>query len=523
MLTLARTRFCRPLAMLTALAAGSLMASLAIADEYVDRVNAPFKVIPEKLRSDMVILPKLGSLDPAPAVVATQQRAALLANKGPGWTECAAWAQKANQTAVLTSLDELTKEEDRLKAFAFAQPYGVNGVSVDLVSKELYTELGDPPLISAARHLYLPMLERTGVLCHVEASRRLEAGDLAGALKVMGDWLFFCRQIADRPTIREKKWAMESMKLALERMRDLVYQEQSSGKATIDAAGIRKVNDRLKERRGFLQLERLTMPEADFVGREQLLSKVMVPNGGTNEATFGSTMARVSASERPLKLFSAAAFWDGARASHAGQRESSAMLSGIHDDWNRRWQLSPFDKYVNTATDYRKYVQTTTKFSVLNGAFDDMDAIFSLRRELRAELGATRLTNGVFGFFLRQKSLPKAIAATRPEFVDAIDTDPYSSRNHDLLYFVPIRDTAKGPNGEDKPHTITIFPPAPTPSFALDLPSDVFVIYSVGPDDAPGRCALCTQTRTGVPGDYLLYPPTLSLLRKRLIETNELK
>lgn len=523
MLNPARSRICRVLVLAGALGVGLLATSSVRADEFANRINAALKAIPEKLRSDAVLLPKLGAMDPAPAVMSSQQRAAMLANKGPGWAESSAWAQKPNQAEVLKALDEITKEEDRLKAFVFAQPYGVDGVSVDLVAKELYTELGDPPLVSAARHLYLPALERAGVLCHVEASRRLEAGDLAGALKVMGDWLFFCRQMADRPTIREKKWALESMKLALERMRDLVYQEQITGKFTVDAAGIRKVNDRLKERRGFLQLERIEMPEADFVGREQLLSKVMQTNGGPNEAVFASTMARVSATERPLKLFSAAAFWEGARGAHAGSRESSAMLKGIHDDWSRRWQLSPFDRYVATATDYRKFVQTTTKFSVLNNAFDDMDAVFSLRRELRAELGATRLAIGVCGFLIRQKTLPKSIAATRPEFVDAIDKDPYSSRGNDLNFFVPMRDTNKGPNGEEKPHTINLFPPAPATSFAVDLRSDVFVIYSVGPDDAAARCVNSTQTRVGVPGDYLLYPPTLSLFRQRLIETNELK
>ncbi len=523
MLQPSRHRRLRPFILVVALALSSALASPARADEFNDRVNAPFKAIPEKLRSDLVLLPKLGAMDPVPAVYATQARAAQLGSKGPGWADAAAWAQKPNQTAVLTALDEITKEEDRLKAFAFAQPYGVEGVSVDLVAKGLYTELGDPPLLAAARHLYLPALENAGVLCQIEASRRHEAGDLPGALKVLGDWLFFCRQMADRPTVREKKWALESMKLTLERMRDVVYLDQISGKPTIDAAGLRKVNDRLKERRGFLQIDRIDFPEADFVAREQLLSKVMVPNSGPSETTFGTTMARVSASERPLKLFSAAAFWESARAAHAGQRESSKMLAGIHDDWRRRWQLSPFDRYVNTATDYRKLVQTTTKFSVLSGAFDDVDAIFQLRREIRAELGATRLAIGVYAFSRRQQSLPRSIAAIRPEFVDAIDKDPYSSRGNDLQFFVPLRDTRKGPNGEDRPHTITLFPPAPQPQFALDLIADTFVIYSVGPDDAAGQAVTCTQTRVGVPGDYLLYPPTLSLFRQRLIESNELK
>lgn len=508
---------------LAAAVLGLAASTVARADDFTDKVNAPFKAIAEKSRSDLIILPKLAAMDPAPAVLRTQERAALLGSKGPGWQECADWAQKPAQKAVLEAIAQVTKEEDRLKAFAFAQPYGVEGVSIDLISKNMYTELGDPPLLSDARHLYMPAMENAGILSHVEASRLHASGDLAGAMKVMVDWMFFARQIADRPMIKEKKWAMQSMILASERLRDLVYQDLVGDKPNIDAAALRKVNDRLKERRGFLALDRIQFPEGDFVAREQLVKQVFVTNAGPNEATFPGTMARITATDRPLTRFAGAAFWGSAMKGHANYRETTSMLSGIGDDWRRRWQLDPFDKYVNTATDYRKRVQTTGKFAVLNRAFDDVDSLFQLRRVLQTEVAGTRLAIGVYAFHVRFKSFPVSLAPVRPEFIDTIDKDPYSSKKFDIRYLVPVRDTVKGANGEEKLHAINLYPPAPYPTFKVELGADRFVLYSVGPDDAPGLAVYATQTRVGVPGDYLLFPPTISLYRQRLLETNELK
>ena len=512
-------------------------ASTTWADEYTDRVNKlvldPDHPVSEKIRSDLVMLPVLAAMDTPPAVLKTQQRAALLGSDGPGWAECSDWAQKPNQKAVLEALDKVTKEEDRLKAFVFGQPYGVDAIrgdsqGIDLIAKGMYTELGDPPLVGAARQLYMPAMENAGILCQVEASRLFAAGDGAGAMKVLVDWLFFCRQMADRPMLREKKWAMESMLTALERLRDIVYQDLTAEKHTLDAAALRKVNTRLKDRKGFLQFDKLRIPEGDFIGREQLVKSIMGPDGQPSQGTFAQFMARASATERPLKLFSAAAYWETARAGHAGERETLKMLKGLHDDWYKRWELSPFDSYVNTSTDYRKLVQTSMKYAALNEAFDDMDSLFSLRQQLRTELGGTRMSIGAYAFLVRQKTMAQSLDALRPEFIDTVDKDPYASgkgggRITDLRYYVPMRDTPKDDLGNPKPFTINLYPPAPYPEFKRDLNDKVFVIYSVGPDDASDMAVLATQTRTGVKGDYLLFPPTISLYRQRLLEKDELK
>ncbi len=501
---------------------------LTRADEYTDRANrlANDAAVAESARSDLVMLPVLADMDKPPAVLRTQGRAALLGSQGPGWTECAEWAQKPNQKKVLEALDKVTKEEDRKKAYAFGQPYGVEGVSVELVAKEMYTDLGDPPLLAAAKILYMPAMENAGILCQVEASRLFAAGDGKGAMKVLVDWLFFCRQMADRPMMQEKKWAMESMRDAIERMRDLVYLDIGAEKHALDVDTLRKTNDRLTEikrgKRGFLQLDKMRMPEADFIAREQLVKKIMDEQGRPSETTFAPFMARAGATQRPLKLFSAAAFWEQARAGHAGEKETTKMLKGLHDDWARRWDLPPFDKYVVTASDYRKYVQTSTKYAVLNEAFNDFDAIVALRQQLKCELAGTRMSIGVYGYFLRQKAFPSGLAACNPEFIDGLDKDPYSPppRSADIQYLVPSK---RDDEGRLKPHVINLYPPPPAPEFSRAFDDRMYIIYSVGPDGLGDSVVYATQTRTGVRGDYLLFPPTISLYRQRLAEKDELK
>jgi len=505
-----------------------LPSSPARADEFVDRVNAPFKQIPDDKRSDTVLLPLLAAMDPAPDEVNTQARAALLANKGPGWSQAAAWAQKPAQKAVIDALDKVTKEEDRLKAYAFAQPYGAEAMgaqkdALDLISRGLYTELGEPALLGAARFGYMPALEQAGVLAHVEASRRLEDGDWTGASKVITDWVFFSRQMADRPFMKEKKWAIESMKLGLERLRDMAYVDSRSEKRAADPAKVRELITRLRERRGFLMLDRITLPEADFIAGEQMVGLVMTPGAGPNPDRFGPYMARAGAAERPLRLFSSSAYWDSAAAEHANSRETKAMLEGIHLDWGKRWQLSPFDRLVQTVTDYRRRVATSPKFSMLNTSYRDVDQLFPLRQELRAELAGTRMALGAYGFFLRQKSLPPGLEATRPAYIDVIDKDPFSKRINDIRYFVAQRDTPNDDQGQPKPHVIKVFPPAPASSFEVPLGPDQFVVFSVGPDDAADFALQSTQGRANVRGDYLLFPPLLSLYRQRLIDIDQLK
>lgn len=493
------------------------------ADEFVDRLNKSFSDIPADKRSDLVLFPLLAAGDPAPPILEAQEHAALLASFGPGWADCAAWAQKPGQTAILTALRTVTESDDLRTGFAFAQPYGIDGVPVDLVTKGMYTELGDPPMLAGAQHLYLPFLEQMGILAHVEASRLAADGKPDEAITLMSRWAQFCRQVADRPFVAEKSWAMWSLRLALERVADLTYQDSRSEKPQLTPEQLKITLNRLRAKDGFLAIDRIRIPDADLIAREQIVSRVMKPNGGPDPSTFAKTMARISSVDRPLRLFSATAYWDRARASSAGAQETARLVSGLRTDWNKRWELTPFDVILRQQSAYRTSVRREPRFAVLHSrAFDDFEALFSLRKAILAQSAGTRMALGVYAFSRAQRTFPPALSAVRPAYVASIDRDPYSSRPTDIQYFVPMRDTPKNPDGSERPHTLRIYPPPPRPSVELQLGKDQFIVYSVGPDDINGRCTEATQGRPGIPGDDLFWPPSLSLVRRYLIDSNQL-
>lgn len=499
------------------------MIGTAAGDVYKDRVNETFKGIADEQRSDKVLLPLLAAIEAPPATVRTQQQAALFGSQGPGFSDLQAWSQKPAQTAIIDALAKVTKEENRTKVYAFAQPYGAEIPDLDLIAKGMYTELGDPELLSAARHLYMPALENMGILVHVEASRLNEAGKTYEALKLLIDWLFFARQIADRPFIKEKRWAMDSMLLAMERMRDVVYVDLKREKHGMPEDKVLELNKRLRDRRGYLALDRIRMPEADIIAREQLLAAVMNSSGNPNPETFGPLLARSSASDRPLRLFSATAYWDNVRNEHANLKQSREVLGMAQGDWAKRWELGFFDRILTTSTDFKVRIAGEAKFAALQQGLSDIEELLPLRHRLKLEVAGTRMALGVYGFFIRNNTFPKSLATTRPDYIESVDADQWSRGGAELMYFIPMRDTPKSSDGSPKPHPVTIDAPFPMPQFQIPLKDNVFVIYSIGPDENNANALTITQTRTAVIGDYLLFPPLLSLHRQRLVENNELK
>jgi len=497
-------------------------ATSARADEFVDRANALVRKASDEKRSDLVLLPLLPDLKAPPAVLTSQYQAALFGNHAPNWEACKEWVQAEPQKKVIDALAKITKDEnDPQKGFVFGLPYGADGAGPELVTKEMYVELGDPATLAAAKFLYMDKFEIVGILMHVEASRLAETGDIVGAMDKMKQWLFFTRQIADRPFLREKKWAMESMLAALERMCDLAYVDFRSEKHTTEPSKLKDLIDLLRDRS--LYLDRVKLPEADLIAREQLVSRVLIEKGGTNADTFGPTMAKIGSVDRPLRLFSSAAFWDQARALHAGWYESKDALKGLVDDWQRRWILPPFDRIQTTRSFWELRIANRPRFSVIGTGLNDLPSLYSLRRRIDAQQSGARMSLAAYAFFLRERTIPSSLSAVTPRFTTRVDKDPYSSKGVDILYTRPLVDTPKSDRGEPKPYTIRLFPAPPRPELSRRLDNTHFVVYSVGPDEKNELAIDCTQGQEGRSGDYLFWPPQLSLERQRLLDTGDLK
>ncbi|MBX3386596.1 MAG: hypothetical protein KF768_08495 [Phycisphaeraceae bacterium] len=511
----------RWLAAAVAVAPLALSNSPLLADDFVAQVNRPLREVPTDRRSDTVLLPLLADLPEPPAVVRSQERAALLGWHGPQWNACEAWASQDPCRKVLDALPGLVAERNFRVAKVFAQPYGVEGIDLDLVSRNLYTELGEPPMLAAARHGYMDALENMAVLVHVETSRLAKAGRPDDAVELLVNWVLFARQFADRPFLAETLWAVESMFLGLTRIRDVLYDDHQQDPRKATWTRLREQIERL-DPSALISIDRMRLPEADLVGRRQLLNRVMRRGSGVDTAAFGSTMARLSSLDRPLRLFSSAAYWESVGAGHADFLETDRTLTAFWQDWVKRWDLPTFDPVMQTKSEFVLKVKPSRRFAVLDLNMDGFEDLFRERQRLRAELAGTRMAMGAYAYILSQRNVPPALNALRPSILTAIDTDPYSQRRQDLQYLIVGRDTPRDSEGKPAPYTVRLFPPDPYPSFEIPLQPGTFVLYAVGPDNLRQSARNATQGRPGVPGDYLLWPPAISLYRQRLIDLGTL-
>lgn len=503
-------------------AAMAMNTAAARADDFVDQVNAPFKQIAKDKRSDLIVLPVLAKMQPAPAMLKSQAHTALLGTEGPGWEERVAWATAPTQKAALDVLVKTTGELDHRKAMVFAQPYGVEGVDLDMVSAGLYTELGETPTLAGATFGYMKALEQWGILIHTEASRLAKEGDPNAAMELLVEWALFTRQFADRAFLVEKTWGVESMSLALERIRDIAYQDYRASAHKVDADRVSKALKRIPPG-GILALDRLTLPDGDFIARRQLLNRVLKKGGGVDPVSFGPTMAKINSVDRPLRVFSASAYWNSVGAAHSPYSDTDRNLTGMWEDWKKRWALSPFDQVQQTKSDYVLKVKGRPNFAVLNFSMDSMDQLFNLRERARVEIAGTRMSLAVYAYQLLQKAPPPALNSTRPLIVPQLDLDPYNSRKHDLGYLLIGRDNPKEADGSPKAYPIRVYPPEPYPNFQVNVQPGEFVLYSVGPNNLSEGIQNATQGRLGVSGDFLLWPPAIALYRQRAEDTNQLR
>ncbi|MCC6661739.1 MAG: hypothetical protein IT437_12735 [Phycisphaerales bacterium] len=505
----------------------------AHADDYVDRANALYAPIRADHRSDLVLLPLVAKMDPPPAAVDTPTKAEMLPAGSSAWSAAAAWAQAPNQQAVLKAIDQVTAEENPVEAMAFGQPYGVDAVAsapggVDLVQAGLYTELGDPPMLAAAKFQDLPALDRAACLVHVEATRLAADGQPGAAMQLVTDWLFFSRQMVDRAFYHEAKWGMEHFITSLDRLRDIAYTDSKAAKPALTIDDIAAIQERIREN-GYLRLDRAQFPAGNRIAAEQVVARVYSQQG-PNPDTFAATMARLASTEHPLRLFSEAAKWEQLAQQSADTRDVTEQLARTYDDWSSRWQLSPFDPLVAVPTAYDKL--SPGRFAVLRAALPDMGDLWSLRQVMEAQLVGTRDALGLAAFRQANHNLPLTLSALRPRYVRDIGSDPFNPTGRanggqpPMQFFVPIRDTRArfGPRETPRPHEINVFTPGGEANFRAPVGEDQFVLYSVGPN---GR-AEWADNATGVPvkdsiGDILFWPPFISLYREELVNRGTLK
>ncbi|MFT3684527.1 MAG: hypothetical protein QM783_06290 [Phycisphaerales bacterium] len=437
-------------------------------------------------------------------------------------------AQGAKQQAVIAGLKKVTEEEDYRKAWAFGQPYGAGALEdAKFVDMKLYTELGEDNLLESAQVLYLPAIRTMEILCHVEATRLLADGKGDEALDLMRRWAWFSCQIASRQMLKEQLAGMEMMSLAFARMRDLAYTDMMAETHSMTPGGLTKTIAKLGERNP-INTERLSLPAAERLAARQLVARTFDPEKGRpNPSVFAKRFAEVAAGQRPLRRFSESAKWSSLMGLHGGTADTMKRIDDVFGDWDKRWDLNQWDPMQEIATDYARLDKV--EFAALDLVMGDVGLVFPKRRELRAELVGTRAALGAYGYTLKLGKPPVTLVSFVPDFVgkqslmnDPFDKGAEEERGLRLAYIRAGVDNMP-PGQPSKPVTIRVFPKVSGveyPNFEAKVMMGQFVIYSAGPDGNQNGCERATQMVKDDHGDYLIWPPVLSLARQYRIDNS---
>ncbi|MBX3358015.1 MAG: hypothetical protein KF745_06260 [Phycisphaeraceae bacterium] len=512
-------------------ASAFMFSAAARADDYTDQANKLYATyvnlsgrtvpLPSEKRSDLVLLPALAKMQPPPAAVSDMESAALITPKSREWEAAQAWATASQQKAVLEALAAVTKNESSLGHMVFAQPYGVDGVPIDLVAADLYTELGDPPLLAAAEFRYLKSVKNMACLVAVECNRLAADGKSGDALELALRLGLFARQIADRELAGEKATGMDLLAFAFTLMDDIAYRDFKSPTHSLTIEKLQDVVKRLDDAASPIGLARIRIPAADQLAAEQLVARVYGNGDKPNPEIFAATLAKMSVGDRPLRMFSEAAGWEDVRRVAAAKPQTLANIRKVAGDFKYRWGLDPFDPTIASDSDYRKLVAGNPAMRLATVVYRPYPRLLNLRKDLRVQLEGSRQALAMYAYFIKNGTFPAILTGIRPVYIPDLAKDPFDPQGRNFQFFVPSRDLAGG----RKIHEMTVFVGKKYKPFAVKLGEGEFVLYSVGPDgdrgwakDATGGAASELTT-----GDYVIWPPDLSLLRQHLIQEGQLK
>lgn len=333
--------------------------------------------------------------------------------------------------------------------------------------------------------------------------------------------------MADRAMMDEAVFGYETMIDAIRRIRDVAYLD-FQGERVFGPSDVLDTIDRL-DAEGFLAMSRLSFPTGNRLAARQLIDRLYEERGGVREDVFLSTMVRLSGGSKPLRRFAGAARWSGVADQQVDWFRVNEVLEEVYRGWTGRWNLDPYDPVlrlpfaIDTVDDLDRAVavREPMRFRTEGGREVSGTELFELRKLLKVERVGTRTALGILGRYYETELFPPALASIRPRWVRRIEADPYNrDRANDALppmeFFVPIRDAfVASERDEPEPHRMQVFP-GDGSNFGVTLFDDQFILYSVGPNGAKDWAERVSQDRTARLGDYLIWPPVLSLHRVHL-------
>jgi hypothetical protein len=493
---------------------------------WVERANATYDDIIDARHSEGIILPTLAGLGAPSLGAETVEKAEMLVPGMGAWAQAEAWATEPGSVAVLEALGRAAEGDAYDTAKAFALPYGVSGVSVDLIRSGSYSDLGDPPLLAGANHLYMSKFDDLRCLVHIEATRLRAEGDIVAAMDLLVDLAQFGYQMADRETLTESLWGYRTMADAIARVRDIAYLDFKD-KREVNLDGLKAVIDRLDPEDGPIRLDRLNFPRVNRLAAEQLIEVLYEERGGVNQNTFVATMVRLATSDRPLRRFSAASRFESNMDSQKDWFDIDDVARDVFADWEKKWELDPFDPVLSLPFAWETDVVGDDTLVVTVGVGGDMSELFGLRELVDLERVGTRQALGLVGRFYVAGSFAPRIDGIRPRWVDRLEDDPMNTsraggRMPPMTYFRPVTDYfLVDERAEKQPHTMQLFPGDGT-NFEVTLYEDQFLLYSTGANGVVDNGERMSVDARSLVGDYLIWPPMLGLNREHLDQIGEL-
>lgn len=449
-----RTRLASLIAAIVVLAAP---ASTAVADKFVDEANLAAAATRGTSAAHEEIFPRVAALQQPPIPVGLSRDALhellLLEPGDTQWANLARWATATPQVEALEALHTIADPDS---IFIIGAPYGAEGIDQKFIDAGLYIDLGPDGLLFGSTFHYRERLSWLVALALFESARLADEGEGEQALSVLNDCFRLGRILAERAFAAEVADAFRIMSLACERMRDVVFTYEDAFDPTI----LRQASDRLDE--NDIKITKIPLPPGDRIAASQIVDRAFAERGKANPADLASLMSRAQVGDRPLRLFSAASWWDSLASNHPDWFDTTDKIAAVWSDYTLRWSIDDLnDSLLKRPSDFLK--MDGAEFPVVYAAMKDIEALFNLRRHLLVEIGATDNGLGVFAFKIKQKRFPPQISSIDPGYINERARDLFFTDERyidtvykDFPYWVPIRDQTFGRREDPHPYEISV-------------------------------------------------------------------
>lgn len=469
-----------------ALVFGLAAAPAAHADEAkaAAALNAPIQVVRDANKSWKTILGAYAAMTPPPTTVGPEFNATTI------WPGMAEWDKVKGWAAANAAMGKALV--DSQGAFIFGMPYGRAAVPPEFVEKGLVVTIGDSanPFIATAS--YLTAMDVVAAYVAAEMYRLGEEKKFDEAFAVGLASLRVWRQLADQQLLEEKRYALEGLCELASIQRDFMQTYLADVPAVtfkrLALDGYPFVRAADGER-----LRRLEMPEGDRLIAEAALPDMFDSRGQADTEKFAALMAPLQARTEPLTYFGAARRWQSIAEVHGSLDATRNKLTGIYDDWWRRWRVRYFDPLLDNPTALSR--TNRVRYAMVLLVARDLESIFVLRKRANAELNGTALAAGLCAWNRELGTWPRSMDQAYTQYVrKRFDSDPFDPRYGRWKY-----ESLAAPKTVDCEYG--------------RVEATGALLYAVGLDreDSGGLKA----TRDGLTGDFIAWPALRALARKQ--------